>query len=166
MTRPKNVVNEQDLAWAELRHGERYEVRRKQLAQAAGAQQLGASLFELPPGKKGWPLHAHLANEEAIYVLAGRGVLRLGADEVPVGPGDYVALPAGPELPRQMLNPFDAPVRYLALSTMREPDVMLYPDSGKLGVVAGAAPGGPKQARTFGGFWAQDQSVDYWKDED
>ena len=164
MSRPRSVVNEADLSWTEQDHGEAFAVRRKQLGAAAGGSKLGCSLLEIPPGKKGWPLHYHLANEEALYVLAGSGTLRLGHGEVRVGPGDYVALPVGPDHAHQLINDGAETLRYLAFSTMIEPDVMGYPDSGKIGVLAGAAPGGPRERRTLAGYW-RDERVDYWDGE-
>lgn len=55
-------------------------LRRKQLGNAAGGEQLGCSLYEMPPGQESWPYHYHTANEEAMYVLAGRGTLRLAGE--------------------------------------------------------------------------------------
>ena len=49
--------------------------RRAKLAQQAGARELGASLFELPPGAATFPLHAHFANEELLIVLSGQPTL-------------------------------------------------------------------------------------------
>ncbi|SEU36571.1 cupin domain-containing protein [Stigmatella erecta] len=83
----------------------------------------------------------HLANEEAIYVLAGQGSLRLGEETLPLKAGDYVALPAGPGTAHQLFNEGPEPLRYLALSTMQAPDIVMYPDSRKVGVFGGAAPG-------------------------
>ena len=42
--------------------------RRKRLAAAAGGKGLGLSWFELPPGKKAFPMHFHLANDEAVFI--------------------------------------------------------------------------------------------------
>ena len=52
-------------------------------------------------------------------------------------------------------------MRYLAISTMHEPDVMEYPDSDKFGVVSGAAPAAtrPGAGSTFFGRLAS--AVDY-----
>jgi hypothetical protein len=48
---------------------------------------------------------------------------------------------------------------------MLEPDVMIYPDSGKVGIFGGAAPGGPKEKRTFKTFLRGDAEVDYYDGE-
>ncbi len=42
----------------------------------AGAERLGATLYEIDPGGVGSPFHIHHANEEMIIVLAGRPTLR------------------------------------------------------------------------------------------
>ena len=109
--------------------------RRKRLGAAAGGKGIGASWFELQPGKKAFPFHFHLANEEAIFVLEGEGVLRNGDEEHTVRAGDYIALPPGPP-GHQLINRSSAPLRYLAVSTMIEPEVAVYPDSKKTGVLS------------------------------
>lgn len=68
-------TNESDLDWTEADHDET-RFRRKQLAEAAGGERIGCSLYELSLGSRSWPYHYHTANEEAIYVLSGTGMLR------------------------------------------------------------------------------------------
>src|SRR3990170_7525435 len=122
-----NVVNEQDLEWGEQSHG-KFGYSRKQLGSAAGGEKLGCSLYEVPPGRRAWPYHYHLANEEAIYVLQGSGTLRLGEREITLSQGDYVALQVGEAGAHQIINTWEGPLRYLCFSTMIEPDAMVYPD--------------------------------------
>lgn len=165
MRRHPNVVGEAELPAAEFSRGEKYGERRQQLAMAAGGQKLGCSLYEIPPGRTAWPRHFHLANEEAIYVLSGTGTLTLGEAQIAVGAGDYAALPVGEAHAHQLVNTGEEPLRYLCLSTMLEPDVTVYPDSNKLGVFAGAAPGGPRVKRTFAAFLDNSARVDFWQDE-
>ena len=40
-------------------------------------------------------LHAHRQSEELYHVLAGRGVMTLGPEQFPVGPGDTVLIDPG-----------------------------------------------------------------------
>lgn len=120
----------------------------------------------MPPGRRAWPYHYHLANEEAVYVLQGRGVLRLGEREVALSRGDYVALPASADGAHQIFNTSDEPLRYLCLSTMVEPDILIYPDSGKVGLFAGSAPGGPKEKRILQKYLRDDAGVDYYAGEE
>jgi uncharacterized cupin superfamily protein len=161
-----SVVNENDLDWSDQSHGEKFGYRRKQLGSAAGGEKLGCSLYEVPPGRRAWPYHYHLANEEAIYVLEGSGTLRIGGEEVRVSEGDYVALPARAEAAHQLINSSEAVLKYLCFSTMIEPDVMVYLDSGKVGIFGGAAPGGPKEKRTWSKFLRADAEVGYYDGEE
>jgi uncharacterized cupin superfamily protein len=161
-----NVVNENELEWGEQSHGERFAHRRKQLSSAAGGEKLGCSLYEVPPGRRAWPYHYHLANEEAIYVLEGSGTLRIDGQEVGISQGDYVALPVGEAGAHQIFNTSDAPLRYLCFSTMVEPDIAVYPDSEKIGLFAGAAPGGPKGKRTLHKYLRAGAEVGYYDGEE
>jgi hypothetical protein len=61
-------------------------------------------------------------------------------------------------------NDGDEPLRYVALSTMDEPDVTVYLDSDKVGIYAGLAPGSDDE-RVVGGSYRRDDDVDYWLDE-
>jgi uncharacterized cupin superfamily protein len=96
---------------------------------------------------QGLAYHYHLANEEAIYVLEGSGTLRIGGEEIQVSRGDYVTFLSRAEGAHQIVNTSDEPLRYLCFSTMAEPDVMVYPDSGKIGVLfsLGPHPAAPKK---------------------
>ena len=75
-----------------------------------------------------------------------------------------IAAPAGgPETAHQIVNTSDGELRYLAVSTMLEPEVIGYPDSGKFGVFAGAAPGGAKEQRTVSFLGRLSDARDYWE---
>ena len=50
------------------------------------------------------------------------------------------------------------------VSTMREPDVTVYPDSEKFGVYVGAPPGDDGD-RSLEGYYPMDADVDYWHGE-
>ena len=147
-------------------HGDRYEARFAPVAGPAGARRLGARYVEVPPGKRAWPYHAHHANDEIFVILGGRGTLRFGGAVHAVAAGDVVVCPAGgPETAHQMTAEGEEPLRYLAVSTMNEPDVMEYPDSGKLTVFAGSPPGGDKAARRVSLTVRADSGVPYWDGE-
>ncbi len=144
-------------------HGEEYQVVRRFMARATGLKQIGASLYELPPGKKNWPLHFHHANDEAFYFLSGRGIMRLGDEEHPVRPGTFVGCPRGdPGGAHQVINTGKDRLVFLCVSGMQEPDVTEYPEQGKIGVFAGGAPGTPDEARTVNEVHKRDASVGYW----
>ena len=157
-------VNEADLDWTELDRGETA-FRRKQLGEAAGGDRLGCSLYELPPGRRSWPYHYHAANEEAVYVLSGAGAVRLDGETRDLSAGDYVALPVGEAGGHRIVNDTEEPLRYLAVSTMNEPDVTIYPESETFGVYVGSPPGG-RGERSLQGYYDVDATVDYWAGEE
>jgi uncharacterized cupin superfamily protein len=111
-----------------------YVWRRAWLGRQAGAQRLGASLFEIAPGGETFPLHAHLHNEELLIVVAGAPMLRTLDGERALAAGDVVACPAGREGAHALRNDTDAPVRVLIVSTMVAPEINVFPDTGELWV--------------------------------
>ena len=76
------------------------------------------------------------AEEESIFILEGEGTLRLGPERIAVGPGDYIALPPGPDGAHQLLNTGAGPLRYLCFSTVQRVEIVGYPDSQKIGTRA------------------------------
>ena len=163
--RHPRVVHFEDVEVESLEHGTRFAGERRRLGFAAGSQRLGASHLVVPPGKAAWPAHYHAGNEEAIYVLEGQGRLRVGEDIVEVRAGDWIALPAEPEA-HQLHNPGPDDLVYLCLSTQNDCDICVYPDSDKVGLFGGAAPGAALEARYVRGFYPQDAKVPYYAGED
>lgn len=161
----EHIARSEQMEWEHTEEG-RARFARKRLGAASGAAQLGCSLMEVKPGAASWPRHAHLANEEGIFVLAGRGILQIGEEEVAIAAGNYIALLAGPAHAHALRNPSeDEVLRYLCVSTMREPDVIIYPDSDKIGVFGGSPPGGDKEARTLHTYLDAHATRTYWDGE-
>jgi uncharacterized cupin superfamily protein len=98
-----------------------------------GAELIGGSVYELEPGCKLWPYHTHHANEEWMIVVRGRPTLRARDGEHELAEGDVVCFPRGKGGLHQVRNDTPEPIRVLMLSTMIAPDVVEYPDSGKVG---------------------------------
>jgi uncharacterized cupin superfamily protein len=131
--RHPNVVNATEVEPRSFSKGERFALATRALGQATGARGIGCSLYEVPPGKTAFPNHYHCANEESIFVIDGTGSLRIGADTLSVGPGDYATFPAGPAHSHQLLNTGGTTLRYLCFSTRIPTEVVGYPDSQKIG---------------------------------
>ncbi len=136
--------------------------RRARLGREAGAERLGASLFELPSGQASFPLHYHLANEELLVVVEGTPTLRTAEAERPLEPGEVIAFPTGARGAHQIINRADDTARFLIVSEMAAPEVVVYPDSGKIG--ARDTPPGGDPGEVAGYFFADD-SVDYFEGE-
>lgn len=160
------IVKLDDLTLQYQSHGSYFASGIAAIAAPLGATHLGARLVEVPTGKIAWPFHNHHANDEMFVVLSGVGDLRLGKEFFPLAQNTVVVCPAGgPEMAHQIINRGSEPLRYLAISSMREPDVMEYPDSGKISVFAGAAPGGNKVMRRVSSTFRLEDEVDYWDGE-
>lgn len=154
-------VNTEDLGFSKIKESECF-FRRKKLSENAGGEDIGCSLYEIPSGYKSWPYHYHTNNEEAIYVLEGKGKLRQKEETTSLTEGDYIALPVGRDGGHKIINNSDNPLRYLMISTMNEPDITVYPDSEKFGVFVGSPPGSNKQ-RTLEGTYKIKDKVEYWE---
>ena len=97
------------------------------------AELIGGSMYELEPGSRLWPYHTHDANEEWLVVLRGTPTLRTSEGEQELREGDVVCFRRGKDGFHQVRNATDAPIRVLMLSTLLAPDLVEYPDSGKVG---------------------------------
>lgn len=137
--------------------------RRARIGRQAGAERLGASLFELPPGQAAFPLHYHLANEELLVVLGGRPVLRTGAGERDLAEGEIVAFPVGERGAHQLINRSEEAIRFMIVSEMVGPDVVVYPDSKR--VAAREHPPGSAEEGLWSTFFERD-AVDFFEGEE
>jgi uncharacterized cupin superfamily protein len=115
-------------------HAEQMQIRGRFVARAAGAEALGATVYELEPGSRGFNLHAHYGMEELFVVLSGRPTLRTGDGEDELAPGDVVSCLPGLRGLHTFANRTDEPARILAISNKAQPEVVLYPELGKIGV--------------------------------
>lgn len=166
MSRPKHVVNLNDVESQEFEQGEKFGLRAKRLGLAGGGERLGCTYYEVPPGRRACPYHWHAANEEALYVLEGRGRLRLDGVESQVEAGAYVACPTGDRGAHQLINDSDEPLRYVVFSTMRDPEVAGYPDSGKIAAMVGTSPGSDLADSSLRIFFREDDRAPYWDGEE
>ena len=64
----------------------------------------------LPAGGCTTP-HYHVKSEEVYYILAGQGLMRVGGESQPVGPGDAIAIP--PRALHQITNTGTGVLKFL-----------------------------------------------------
>jgi len=93
---------------------------------------LGVSLARVPQGRTVCPFHAHAREDEAFFILSGRGILRYGEQLLPLRPGDTVSCPAATGIAHQIANPYPEDLVYLAIGPNDPDEVCVYPDSGKV----------------------------------
>lgn len=115
----------------EFRHplNPRSEIRALQLSRLAGLQRTALNWMRVPPGRESFVAHSHLAEEEWIYVLSGKGLARIGDVEHEVGAGDFLGFTT-PSVVHHLRNPFDEDLVYLCGGEIRELEVAEYPDQG------------------------------------
>ncbi len=106
-------------------------VRTAGVAKQAGAEELGASVYELQPGARWADLHFHYRNEELIIVLAGRPTLHTLEGSRELAEGEVAAFLRGRRGAHRLENRSDAVARVLIVSTMAMPEVVEYPDEGR-----------------------------------
>ena len=100
------------------------------LSRLAGMSRAHVSLVRLPPGKESFAKHAHMLEEEWIYVLEGRAMAEIGDEKHLVGAGDFMGF-ATPSPAHVMRNTFDVECVYLMGGEDRAIDVVSYPDLNK-----------------------------------
>ena len=99
-----------------------------------GAEQTGASVYELPAGEALCPYHYEHGEEEWVLVLEGSPSVRTPEGTEVLAPFDVVFFPRGPEGAHQIRNDSGAAARVLMFSSILYPSVSVYPDSDKIGV--------------------------------
>ena len=122
--------------------------RRSRLAELAGAEHLGLTVYELPPGT-GMHYHYHLQREELLVVLRGTVAVRTADGWEDVPEGEVRAFPRGERGVHGYENRSDGPVRLLMFSEQNAPNVSVYPDTKQVGIYDVAAP----DERRFGALF-------------
>lgn len=148
------IVRTGEMPWGSGIERGHFVQRRK----ALGGEKLACGLWELPPGKRSFPLHGHKVTEEALFVVSGRGQVRTPGGLTPIGPGDFVSFPAGGPA-HQLVNDGTEPLVYVGIAATFGVDVVEYPDSKKIV----ASYGSGESRKRF--VYRQDAQVDYFDGE-
>ena len=126
-------MNLRDADFDEPREVEGFRAQRARIARQLGSEKLGLSYWELPPGQAAYPYHWHLTEEELLVVTDGAPSLRTPDGWRELEEGEVVAFPRGEEGGHQLVNRTRDTVRFLAFSTPTGPQIVMCPDSGKIG---------------------------------
>jgi uncharacterized cupin superfamily protein len=103
------------------------------LAELAGADHLGMSVYELAP-EEGMVFHYHVQREELLIVLSGTVELRTGAGRRELAEGAVVSFPRGERGAHGFENSGDGPARVLVISEQNGPNISVYPDENEIGI--------------------------------
>jgi uncharacterized cupin superfamily protein len=137
-----------------------FRVRRARIGYELGSELVGCSLFEVPPGEAAYPYHFHYADEEIVVVVRGRPTLRTPDGMRELEEGEAVHFALGEHGAHQILNRSDETATFLAVSSHGRPDVVVYPDTDKIGVGERLPRGGGLRA-----FFRRADEVGYWDGE-
>ena len=111
------------------------DVRLASVTNEGGAELLGATVYELGPGARWADLHVHFANEELVVVLAGAPTLITLDGDRELAPGEVVVCLRGRGGAHRLENRSGEPARVLIVSTMLMPEVVEYPEEGRVFVM-------------------------------
>ena len=155
------VANLNDPGFDEHREHPGFQCRRARLGRQVGAERLGLSLWEIPPGQAAYPYHYHLGEEELIVILSGQLSLRGFQGWRELREGEIVSFPVGEVGVHQIVNRSDQPARMLAFSTSGAPDIVIRPESGTIGVFERRPEGGGLYSH-----FRADDAVSYFEGEE
>jgi len=150
-----NLFGEQD--WDDENDREGFRHRSTAIGRRLGAELLGGSLYEIPPGEKTWPYHYELGCEEWLIAISGRPTLRGPEGERELEPGDVAVFPEGPAGAHQVFNRSDEPCRVVILSSKSSVAIVHYPDSGKVGLWT--------DSDGYQAMLRSEPDLDYWEGE-
>ena len=136
-------------------------VRGKRLRRQLGAA-LSSAVWELEPGATQAPYHFHHGGEELLIVLRGTPTLRSSEGERELKEGEVVHFPRGPEGAHQVSNRSGEIVRYVIAASQGTPEIIEYPDSGKIAAMARTETSGGGPLFTVNRL---EDAVDYFDDE-
>jgi uncharacterized cupin superfamily protein len=107
---------------------ERERVAVRSVVMHAGAELLGANVYDLEPGGRQADLHIHYANEELIVVLAGKPTLYTLEESRELATGEVVSCLRGRRGAHRLENHAVDVARVLIVSTQLMPEVVEYPE--------------------------------------
>lgn len=106
-----------------------------------GLEGLGCRYLVVQPGRRAFPFHNHVGNDELFIILEGNGIYRYGDERVEISAGFVCGAPKGGKGgAHQIINNSKKELKYLAISTQNDPDICEYPDSNKI-LAMGIKPG-------------------------
>ena len=153
------MPNLNHLEFDDDRRGDGIHVRRARLGLQVGVERVGASLWELPPGKAAYPYHFHLTEDEIVILLEGTLSLRTPEGWREMEQGEVVGFPVGEAGAHQVVNRTGSTVRFLAVSNSGMPEVVVQVDANKIGCFERRPDGGGLRE-----WYRRGEAVPYFED--
>ena len=136
---PKQCLHLDDVELRAFQHEVEPRARRtmRRLESATGLSRQVVVWSRVEAGDHSTALHSHDRTDEWVFILEGRALARVGDARFDVGPGDFIAHPAGSAPHRMEVR---EPLVYLMGGQRDADDVVLYPDAGLRRVRGGLEP--------------------------
>ena len=136
---------------------EKYEYIKYEVTKRKDFSQCYICFYEIPPLKSAYPKHYHTYNSECFYIISGIGQVETKDNVLNVTSGDIIVFPCGKEGTHKLTNiSKEEKLVYLDFDTTNSPDILKYPDSGKIGII---------EHNISSTFFKEDSSVDYYEGE-
>ncbi len=101
---------------------------KRPLGDLFGLTNFGINLTRLAPGGESTLRHAHMRQDEFVYILEGRPTLVTGAGRTALGPGLCAGFKAGTGDAHHLVNETEEDVVYLEIGDRTPGDSATYPD--------------------------------------
>lgn len=105
--------------------------------QDAQAKDFHMAFIEVEPGHTAYAYHYHECGEEVFYIISGEGKVRTKDGDIAVKAGNVIGFPTGAEGAHCITNTSETEkLVYIDIDAHKCPDIIHYPDTGKLLMVA------------------------------
>lgn len=130
------IVNEEDIVQKHKNEHDVYTYSKREVTSRKDFEQCYVAVYEIPPKKANYPLHYHTANTEVFYIIKGKGILITVDGEKEIKQGDFIVCPPAEKSAHKIINTSESEIlKYIDFDTTNSPDIIHYPDSGKVGIV-------------------------------
>ncbi|HND09796.1 MAG TPA: cupin domain-containing protein [Pseudomonadota bacterium] len=126
----EEIANGPELALSHPLNREKSEVHIRPLGARVGLARTQVSMGRIPPGKESFIFHRHLADEEWVYILSGRGEAKIGDETFAVSAGSFMGFPT-PSLGHSLMNTAEEDLVYLMGGERSRLEVAEFPTAGK-----------------------------------
>lgn len=113
--------------------GENSLIHMAMLSQKIGLERIGVHLGRLPVGRASFMPHAHVLQEEFLFILQGHGEVEIAGKRASVGPGDFIGFPTDGAA-HQLHNTGDSDMLYLMGGESGKADIVEFPSVQKFGM--------------------------------
>jgi uncharacterized cupin superfamily protein len=130
ITNKKNIVPKHNASH------EAFEYMKYKITERSRDNQCYVCFYDIPPGKAGYPYHYHTANTEVFYIISGNGIIETPDGTKNIKTGDVIVCPPNANGAHKIINVSENDMlTYLDCDTANSPDVVFYPNSGKIGTL-------------------------------